>query len=107
VPFFKKNWLGFLRSQLLMPQHESEGDRDVKTQQLLSSKAKPGVHAQAQSAFKPALNQNVHELPKSVYRGPSASRPASGISFVGFTSFDDRRGFELLANDRVSTRLRL
>ena len=30
-----------------------------------------------------------------MYKGPSASRPASGISFEGFTSFEEvRRGFE-------------
>jgi hypothetical protein len=91
-----------------MPQQELEVDCDVKTQQLLSSKAKPRVHVQAQSAFKPALNQNMHKLPKSVYRGPSALGPASGISFMGFTSVVDTRwGFELLANDRVSTCLHL
>ncbi|KIM47257.1 hypothetical protein M413DRAFT_271799 [Hebeloma cylindrosporum] len=48
-----------------------------------------------------ALNQNVHERRKSVYKGPSASRPASGISFEGFTSFEEvRRGWEFTGGDR-------
>jgi len=60
----------------------------IKTQPLAIAKAKKPTTTTA-------LNQNVHERRKSVYKGPSASRPASGISFEGFTSFEEvRRGFE-------------
>jgi hypothetical protein len=71
------------------PEEEKENKpQSIKTQPLVIAKAKKATTAAA-------LNQNVHERRKSVYKGPSASRPASGISFEGFTSFEEvRRGFE-------------
>jgi serine/arginine repetitive matrix protein 2 len=72
-----------------MSEEKENKAQPIKTQPLAIAKAKKT------SMTTTALNQNVHERRKSVYKGPSASRPASGISFEGFTSFEEvRRGFE-------------
>ena len=63
----------------------------IKTQPLAIAKAKKPTMTM--------LNQNIHECRKSIYKGPSVSRPMLGISFEGFTSFEEvRRRFEFSGN---------